>query len=101
MSDVQPSGTVTLVFTDVEGSTRLLEGLGRALRTRCCLRGRTTTTGIRTSRESTRAASGLLPLDPHPDLAGIRARAHRFALPPLIWPVTGAGRTQRIGELTT
>jgi predicted ATPase/class 3 adenylate cyclase/Tfp pilus assembly protein PilF len=28
MSAVQPSGTVTLVFTDVEGSTRLLEGLG-------------------------------------------------------------------------
>lgn len=28
MSDTQPSGTVTLVFTDVEGSTRLLEGLG-------------------------------------------------------------------------
>ena len=28
MSDVQPSGTVTLVFTDVEGSTRLLEELG-------------------------------------------------------------------------
>ena len=25
--DVQPSGTVTLVFTDVEGSTRLLEEL--------------------------------------------------------------------------
>jgi predicted ATPase/class 3 adenylate cyclase len=29
MSDVQPSGTVTLVFTDVEGSTRLLEELGK------------------------------------------------------------------------
>jgi class 3 adenylate cyclase len=28
MNDVQPSGTVTLVFTDVEGSTRLLEELG-------------------------------------------------------------------------
>ncbi len=28
MSDVQPSGTVTLVFTDVEGSTSLLEELG-------------------------------------------------------------------------
>ena len=28
MSEVQPSGTVTLVFTDVEGSTRLLEELG-------------------------------------------------------------------------
>jgi predicted ATPase len=28
MSDVQPSGTVTLVFTDVEGSTKLLEELG-------------------------------------------------------------------------
>jgi predicted ATPase/class 3 adenylate cyclase len=28
MSAVQPSGTVTLVFTDVEGSTRLLEELG-------------------------------------------------------------------------
>jgi len=28
VSDVQPSGTVTLVFTDVEGSTRLLEELG-------------------------------------------------------------------------
>jgi predicted ATPase/class 3 adenylate cyclase len=28
MSDVQPSGTVTLAFTDVEGSTRLLEKLG-------------------------------------------------------------------------
>ena len=28
MSDVQPSGTVTLVFTDVEGSTDLLEELG-------------------------------------------------------------------------
>ena len=28
MSDVQPSGTVTLVFTDVEGSTMLLEELG-------------------------------------------------------------------------
>jgi len=27
---VQPSGTVTLVFTDVEGSTRLLRELGRA-----------------------------------------------------------------------
>jgi predicted ATPase/class 3 adenylate cyclase len=26
---VQPSGTVTLVFTDIEGSTRLLEELGR------------------------------------------------------------------------
>ncbi|MFZ0341726.1 MAG: adenylate/guanylate cyclase domain-containing protein, partial [Gaiellaceae bacterium] len=24
----QPSGTVTLLFTDIEGSTRLLEGLG-------------------------------------------------------------------------
>jgi class 3 adenylate cyclase len=28
MTDVQPSGTVTLVFTDVEGSTKLLEELG-------------------------------------------------------------------------
>jgi predicted ATPase/class 3 adenylate cyclase len=28
MTDVQPSGTVTLVFTDAEGSTRLLEELG-------------------------------------------------------------------------
>ncbi len=28
MSDTQPSGTVTLVFTDVEGSTTLLEELG-------------------------------------------------------------------------
>ena len=28
MSVAQPSGTVTLVFTDVEGSTRLLEELG-------------------------------------------------------------------------
>ncbi len=28
MSDVQPSGIVTLVFTDVEGSTKLLEELG-------------------------------------------------------------------------
>ena len=28
MSDAQPSGTVTLVFTDVEGSTKLLEELG-------------------------------------------------------------------------
>src|SRR6187401_703833 len=28
MSDMQPSGTVTLVFTDVEGSTKLLEELG-------------------------------------------------------------------------
>ena len=29
MSDVtQPSGTVTLVFTDIEGSTKLLEELG-------------------------------------------------------------------------
>jgi predicted ATPase/class 3 adenylate cyclase len=28
MNDVQPSGTVTLVLTDVEGSTRLLEELG-------------------------------------------------------------------------
>ena len=28
MSEAQPSGTVTLVFTDVEGSTKLLEGLG-------------------------------------------------------------------------
>ena len=28
MSDVQPSGTVTLVFTDVEGSTALLDDLG-------------------------------------------------------------------------
>ena len=28
MSDVQPSGTVTLVFTDVEGSTKLLDELG-------------------------------------------------------------------------
>ncbi|MBA2641458.1 MAG: tetratricopeptide repeat protein [Actinobacteria bacterium] len=28
MSDAQPSGTVTLVFTDVEGSTQLLEELG-------------------------------------------------------------------------
>jgi hypothetical protein len=36
---------------------------------------------------------GLLPLDPHPDLAGIRAYARWFASPPLIWPVTGAGRT--------
>jgi len=25
---VQPSGTVTFVFTDVEGSTALLDGLG-------------------------------------------------------------------------
>jgi alpha-mannosidase len=44
---------------------------------------------------------GLLPLDPHPDLAGIRANAHWFASPPLIWPVTGAGRTRRIAELPT
>jgi class 3 adenylate cyclase len=28
MSELQPSGTVTLVFTDVEGSTKLLEELG-------------------------------------------------------------------------
>ena len=28
MSEAQPSGTVTLVFTDIEGSTRLLEELG-------------------------------------------------------------------------
>ncbi len=28
MSEAQPSGTVTLVFTDVEGSTKLLEDLG-------------------------------------------------------------------------
>ena len=28
MSGAQPSGTVTLVFTDIEGSTRLLEELG-------------------------------------------------------------------------
>ena len=28
MTDLQPSGTVTLVFTDVEGSTKLLEELG-------------------------------------------------------------------------
>jgi len=28
MSDAQPSGTVTLVFTDVEGSTKLLDELG-------------------------------------------------------------------------
>ena len=28
MSEAQPSGTVTLVFTDVEGSTKLLEELG-------------------------------------------------------------------------
>ena len=27
MSEAQPSGTVTLVFTDVEGSTKLLEEL--------------------------------------------------------------------------
>ena len=26
---VQPTGTVTLLFTDIEGSTRLLERLGR------------------------------------------------------------------------
>jgi len=26
MTGVQPSGTVTLVFTDVDGSTKLLEG---------------------------------------------------------------------------
>lgn len=44
---------------------------------------------------------GLLPLDPDPDLAGVRAQAHWFASPPLIWPVTGAGRTQRLGELPT
>jgi alpha-mannosidase len=44
---------------------------------------------------------GLLPLDPHPDLAGVRVHAHRFASPPLIWPVTGAGRARRIGELPT
>jgi alpha-mannosidase len=45
---------------------------------------------------------GLLPLDPQPDLAAVRARAHRFASPPLLWPVTGAGRTQqRSGELPT
>jgi class 3 adenylate cyclase len=28
--DAQPSGTVTLLFTDIEGSTRLLEELGAA-----------------------------------------------------------------------
>ena len=28
MTTSQPSGTVTLVFTDIEGSTRLLEELG-------------------------------------------------------------------------
>ena len=28
MTDAQPAGTVTLVFTDVEGSTKLLEELG-------------------------------------------------------------------------
>jgi class 3 adenylate cyclase len=28
MASGQPSGTVTLVFTDIEGSTRLLEELG-------------------------------------------------------------------------
>ena len=28
MGGGQPSGTVTLVFTDIEGSTRLLEELG-------------------------------------------------------------------------
>ncbi len=28
MNELQPSGTVTLVFTDVEGSTKLLEELG-------------------------------------------------------------------------
>ena len=28
MAAAQPSGTVTLVFTDIEGSTRLLERLG-------------------------------------------------------------------------
>ena len=28
MSDVRPSGTVTLVFTDFEGSTKLLDELG-------------------------------------------------------------------------
>src|SRR5579872_5849249 len=30
MSVAQPSGTVTLVFTDIEGSTRLLAALGDA-----------------------------------------------------------------------
>jgi alpha-mannosidase len=44
---------------------------------------------------------GLLVLDPHPDLAAVRKHGHRFASPPLIWPVTGAGRTKRIGQLPT
>jgi hypothetical protein len=44
---------------------------------------------------------GLLPLDPHPDLAGIRAHAHRFASPSLIWAVTGADRTRSSGQLPT
>jgi class 3 adenylate cyclase len=29
MATAQPSGTVTLVFTDIEGSTRLLHDLGQ------------------------------------------------------------------------
>jgi class 3 adenylate cyclase len=28
MAELQPAGTVTLVFTDIAGSTRLLETLG-------------------------------------------------------------------------
>jgi alpha-mannosidase len=44
---------------------------------------------------------GLLPLDPHPDLAEVRAQACRFGSPPLIWPVTGAGGAKRTGALPT
>jgi hypothetical protein len=33
-----------------------------------------------------------------PDFAGVRANGRRFASPPLVWPVTGAGRTKKIGE---
>ena len=62
---VQPSGTVTLVFTDIEGSTRLLEELGtdayrealaehrRIVRDACARHRRATRSTTRATRSST------------------------------------------------
>jgi alpha-mannosidase len=44
---------------------------------------------------------GLLPLDARPDLNWVRTQARWFASPPLVWPVTGAGRTRTTGVLPT
>jgi alpha-mannosidase len=42
---------------------------------------------------------GLLAVGPDVNLAAVHAPARSFASPPLICPVTGAGRSHRIGEL--